>query len=290
MVVGAVFGLIGGLFMLMTGDESARQVFKDQPMKFAAMEGLYHGETNAPLVAIGVLQKSPTKQNPKMSDFAFKIEIPNMLSYMAALDANTFVPGINDLVYGNKDQNIESYYDKIVKGKIAVRALRDYKNAKEASDSKPAAEKLTLFKKNYQYFGYGYYNDPHNLIPNVPLTFYSFHVMVGLGMHFIILFIIVLFFLFKKDIAKARWLNYIALWTIPLAYIAQQTGWMVAEFGRQPWVVQDLMPTLSAVSNIGHKSVVTTFVMFGIVFTVLLIAEIKIMLSQIVKELNIKED
>lgn len=290
MVVGAVFGLIGGLFMLMTGDESARQVFKDQPMKFAAMEGLYHGETNASLVAIGVLQNSPTKQNPKMSDFAFKIEIPNMLSYMAALDANTFVPGINDLVYGNKEHNIESYYDKIVKGKIAVGALRDYKNAKEASDSKTAAGKLALFKENYQYFGYGYYNDPHNLIPNVPLTFYSFHVMVGLGMHFIILFIVVLFFLFKKDIAKARWLNYIALWTIPLAYIAQQTGWMVAEFGRQPWVVQDLMPTLSAVSNIGHKNVVTTFILFAVVFTVLLIAEIKIMLSQIVKELNVKED
>ncbi len=114
--------------------------------------------------------------------------------------------------------------------------------------------------------------------------------MVGLGMLFLLVFILVLFYLFKRDITKAKWLNYIALWSIPLAYIAQQTGWMVAEFGRQPWVVQDLMPTLSAVSNIDHKSVITTFIIFALTFTTLLIAEIKIMLTQIVNESKIMED
>ncbi|MFK5856439.1 MAG: cytochrome ubiquinol oxidase subunit I, partial [Bacteroidota bacterium] len=131
---------------------------------------------------------------------------------------------------------------------------------------------------------------PYNIIPNVPLVFYAFHTMVGLGMLFLFIFIVVLYFLYKKDIVKARWLNYIALWAIPLAYVAQQAGWMVAEFGRQPWVVQDLMPTLSAVSNINHQSVITTFVIFAITFTLLLIAEIKIMLTQIVAESKIKED
>jgi cytochrome d ubiquinol oxidase subunit I len=114
--------------------------------------------------------------------------------------------------------------------------------------------------------------------------------MVGLGMLFLLIFILVLYFLYKKDITKARWLNYIALWAIPLAYIAQQSGWMVAEFGRQPWVVQNLMTTLSAVSNINYHSVITTFIIFAITFTVLLIAEIKIMLKQIVIESKIEED
>jgi len=290
MLIGAVFGLISALYMFATGDESARRVFNDQPMKFAAMEGLYNGEVNAPLVVIGLMKQVPTPENPKMNEFAFKIEIPNMLSYMAALDPNAFVPGIHDLVHGSKENGIVSYYERIRMGKLAIKALSDYKLAKEIASEHEAQKHLSVFTENYKYFGYGYYNDPHHLIPNVPLIFYSFHTMVGLGTHFLILFIVVLFFLFKRDIVKARWLNYVSLFTIPLAYIASQAGWMVAEFGRQPWVVQDLMPTLSAVSNIESKSVIVTFIMFAIVFTVLLIAEIKIMLSQIVKESKVEED
>jgi len=120
MLIGAVFGLLSALFMVMTGDESARQVFKDQPMKFAAMEGLYDGEKNAPLVVVGFMQNVPTKQNPKMIDFAFKIEVPNLLSYMAALNPNAFVPGIRDLVHGNDEYNIVSYYKKLKKAKLLL--------------------------------------------------------------------------------------------------------------------------------------------------------------------------
>jgi cytochrome d ubiquinol oxidase subunit I len=103
-------------------------------------------------------------------------------------------------------------------------------------------------------------------------------------MHFLILFIVILVLIFRKKIEKVRWVLYVALWTIPLAYIASQAGWIVAELGRQPWVVQDLMPTLSAVSNIDKGAVMTTFWIFAITFTVLLIAEIKIMVSQIVSQ------
>ncbi len=290
MLVGAVFGILSTLFMLMTGDESARQVFRDQPMKFAAMEGLYDGEQNAPLVVVGFMQKAPTKENPKKVDFAFKIEIPNLLSYMAALDPNAFVPGVNDLVNGRKEYGIVSYHEKIRQGKIAITALSAYKKAKEVGDTSKASLELSKFKDNYQYFGFGYYDNPYNIVPNIPVTFYAFHTMVGIGTLFLLLFIVVIYYLYKRDISKVRWLNYIALWSIPLAYIASQAGWMVAEFGRQPWVVQDLMPTLSAVSNIDHKSVITTFIIFAIIFTTLLIAEIKIMVTQIDKHSKIKED
>jgi cytochrome d ubiquinol oxidase subunit I len=281
MVVASTFGLITSLFMVMTGDESAREVYKVQPMKFAAMEGLYYGETNAPLVAIGIFENAPTPQDPKAKEWAAKIEIPNLLSYMAALDPHAFVPGIHDLVHGNKEQGIVSYYDKIARGKTAIQALAEYKAAKKAGDREKTVASLATFKENYKNFGYGYYDDPHDLIPNVPLTFYSFHTMVGLGTLFVLIFIFTLIYSVKDKIVDNRWLLYIALWSIPMGFLAQEAGWMVAEFGRQPWVVQDYMPTLTAVSNIDHTSVMITVLLFTITFTVLLIAEIKIMLKQI---------
>jgi len=290
MLIAATFGILSTLFMLMTGDESARQVFKDQPMKFAAMEGLYHGEQNAPLVVVGFMKKAPIPEYPNKSEFAFKIEIPNLLSYMAALDPNAFVPGINDMIQGNEEYGILSYYERIRRGKIAITSLGNYKRAKDANNKVEADYELAKFEDNFQYFGYGYYDDPYEMIPNVPVSFYAFHTMVGLGTMFFVLFVVVLWFLFKRDIVKARWLNYIALWSIPLAYIAQQAGWIVAELGRQPWVVQDLMPTLSAVSNIDTTNVIITFVIFAITFTTLLIAEIKIMVTQIVKHSKEEEE
>ncbi len=281
MVVAATFGLIMSVFMVVTGDESARQIYKVQPMKFASMEGLYYGETNAPLVAIGIFDRTPNANNPNAREWAAKIEIPNMLSYMAALNPHAFVPGIHDLVHGNDAHGIISYYDRIKMGKLAIAALKEFQLAKKAQNDAKAKAALKTFEANYKYFGYGYYNDPHKLIPNVPLTFYSFHTMVGLGFWFMLLFLLTLIYATKNKLLQKRWLLYAALWTIPLAWLAQEAGWMVAEFGRQPWVVQDYMPTLSAVSNIDQTSVIITFFLFAVVFTVLLIAELKIMLNQI---------
>jgi cytochrome d ubiquinol oxidase subunit I len=103
-------------------------------MKFAAMENLYTGQQNAPLAAIGLLQKNVSETDPKKQDYAFKIEIPNMLSYMAFLDPNAYVPGIHDLVKGNKEQNILSYQERCEKGKLAITSLAEYKNAKKAGN------------------------------------------------------------------------------------------------------------------------------------------------------------
>ncbi len=281
MVVASTFGLLASLFMLITGDESARQVFRTQPMKLAAMEGLYRGESNAPLVAFGLFRDEPTPQNPKAKEWILDIKIPNMLSYLAALDPNAFIPGVHDLVHGNKEHGIESYYDRIKRGKIAIKALADYKAAKKEGDDDKAYESLKLFKANYKDFGYGYYDDPHDLIPNVPLTFYSFHTMVGLGVLFILVFLLSMYYSVKDKITAKKWLLWVALLSIPLGFLAQEAGWMVAEFGRQPWVVQDYMPTLTAVSNINTTSVIITFWLFAVTFTVLLIAEVKIMLNQI---------
>ncbi len=281
MIVASTFGLIMSVFMVITGDESAREVFRVQPMKFASMEGLYHGQTDAPLTAVGFFTKTPKPEAPNANEWGPKIKIPGLLSYMAALNTHAYVPGINDLIHGNAAHNIISYYERIKMGKLAIAALKEFQLAKKAANDSTARTALKTFEANYKYFGYGYYNDPHKLIPDVPLVFYSFHTMVGLGLLFVLIFLLTLIYGLKGKLPVKRWILYVALWAIPFAYLAQEAGWMVAEFGRQPWVVQNYMPTLSAVSNINQTSVIITFFLFGVIFTVLLIAEIKIMLNQI---------
>ena len=284
-VIASVFGLITTAFVVLTGDGSARNMAKYQPMKFAAMENLYVGQQNAPLVAIGILKADPKEAAHKKQDFMFELEIPNMLSYMAFLDPNAYVPGIQDLVQGNAAHHILSYQERSEKGRIAIQSLAAYKEAKKAGNDSLSKSALSSLVANYPHFGYGYYagRDMNELVPSVPTTFYSFRIMVGLGVHFGALFLVVLLLTLKDKIEKKRFILYTALWTIPLAYIASELGWVVAEVGRQPWVIQDILPTIAAVSQLKSTSVEITFWMFFFLFTGLLIAEIKIMLSSIKK-------
>ena len=170
---------------------------------------------------------------------------------------------------------------RLKKAKIAVQALKDYNIAKKAKDSVKMNETLTVLNENYKYFGYGYLTNANQAIPSVKSTFYSFRIMVALGFWFVILFILALILLLRNRLDNRKWFFRAAILSIPLAYLASQFGWIVTEVGRQPWVIQDMMPTLTAVSNIGTTSVKITFVLFAITFTVLLIAEIKIMIKQI---------
>jgi len=134
---------------------------------------------------------------------------------------------------------------------------------------------------NFKYFGYGYIEDAQQTIPNVALTFYSFHIMIALGFWFILFFIITLFLVYNDKIQDSRiWLK-LSILGFPLALIASEAGWIVAELGRQPWVIQDLMPTMAAVSKISAGTVQVTFWLFAVVFTALLAAEIGIMTKQI---------
>ncbi|HON18912.1 MAG TPA: cytochrome ubiquinol oxidase subunit I, partial [Salinivirgaceae bacterium] len=124
-------------------------------------------------------------------------------------------------------------------------------------------------------------NDPSQIIPNVPISFYSFRIMVGLGFLFLFIFIYSLYLLFKNKITGQKWFLRLAIISIPLAYLATQAGWIVAEMGRQPWVIQDIMPTMVAVSHVDVTAVLITFWLFAVTFTILAIAEIKIMTKQI---------
>jgi len=206
---------------------------------------------------------------------------------MAFGKSDAFVPGVNDVIKGSKKHNIMPAQEKIERGRYARETLAEMKKAKENGKSE-IYEKLKSkfydddFKDNYfRYFGYGFLNDTKSLIPNVPLTFYSFHIMVMLGFYFVAFFIVILISIIRGKIDNRRWLLRLAIITIPLVYIASQAGWVVSEVGRQPWVIQDLLPTVAAISRIDASSVQITFWMFAVLFTALLIAELKIMFKQI---------
>lgn len=288
MIVASVFGLLSGLFLIFTGDSSARDIARDQPMKFAAMEALYEGKTHAPLVLVGALGGEEAGSKLGERDFLFRIEAPGVLSYMVHLDPAGFVPGILDLVRGNKEQGVLSLEEKISRGTVAIEALRELKDTRD-TDSERYNELLALFsdeewvEDHFRYFGYGYFRgkDPSTVIPHVPVAFYSFHLMVILGGFFVLVFLATLYWGIRGRIDNKRWLLRIALWTIPLAYIASQAGWVLSEMGRQPWVIQDLMPTFAAVSRINTETVQITFWLFALTFTALLIAELSIMFKQV---------
>ncbi len=290
--VAGIFGLVMSVITVITGDTSAHNVAQNQPMKLAAMEALYDGKTSVGISVIGAL--TPGQEVGKKQDdvHIFNFEIPKMLSFLSFRDFNAFVPGINDLALGNEEQNILSATEKMARGKIAIQTLRDYKLAKKNGQQYQISEIGKKFDRNtpegqafynnyFRYFGYGYLNDVNDVVPNVPLTYYSFRIMVGLGMWFILLFALVLFFSYKKKLENMKIMHWAALLSIPLVYIASQAGWIVAEVGRQPWTIQDTMPTIAAVSRLDASAVQITFWLFAVLFTILLIAELTILTKQI---------
>ena len=279
-IVAAVFGLLSSGLTLFTGDEHAFENAKLQPMKLAAFEGLYDGQKNADIVAVGILN-SAKKPGDDQDPFLMSIKIPGLLSLLANRSPGSFVPGINDLVYGNKTENIMGAAEKIEKGQLAVENLARYKVAKRDGAEDAALSALTIFNENKQYLGYGYLKTPEEAVPPVGLTFYSFHIMVALGSLFPLVFLAYLFFIYKDTLPEKRWLLVPGVTMFLLGLIASQAGWVVAEVGRQPWAIEGLLPVTIARSNLTAGTVQATFYMFLILFTILLIAEIKIMAKQI---------
>jgi cytochrome d ubiquinol oxidase subunit I len=287
-LIAGVFGLLSSFMVAYTGDSSARTISRVQPVKFASMEALFEGKSNAGLIAIGVLKDTDERIGQKIvKDFAFKIEIPGLLSVLTGGDRDAYVKGIKDLVLGSESRGIMSVEEKMAKGILAKNLLVSYKTArvnKDTSGLRVASEnfKDKEFQSNFfKYFGYASINKPEDVIPNVTISFYSFHLMVILGFLFIGIFTLALYFLFKGTISVNRWFLWVALFSIPLPYIASELGWILTEMGRQPWIIQNLMPVSAAVSKISSGTVITTFILFSVLFTALLISEISIMVRQI---------
>lgn len=287
--VGATVGLVGMIMTLWTGDGSAVDVAKVQPMKLAAMEGLYNGSCGQPISAIGIVNPAKTAENDE-EPYLFDISIPYGLSLLATHTPHAFVPGINDLIEGieltpqGDTIRHDSYATRIAMGKRAHESLRAFDAATAAGNKAAADSAAQALKEDYKYFGYGYLTSPAQAVPPVALTYYSFRIMVGIGSLLLLVLILALWIAVKRpSLLGRKWILWIGMICVPLVWVCSEAGWVVAEVGRQPWIIQDIMPVTAAVSDISAGSVQLTFWMFAVVFTAFLAAEIGIMLKQISK-------
>ena len=294
--IAGIVGVIGILMTMFTGDGTAVQVTKTQPMKLAAMEGLYEGQEGTPLIGFGIVNPKKTYDNDE-KPMLFEIAIPKGLSILGRHDMNAFIPGIKDIIEGKdiidgKMVNTVPYAERIERGKQAQAALRLYNEAKKVGDTAAMQQAETDLKKDYAFFGYGYFDKVEDAIPNVQAVFYTFHIMVMIGGYLLVFILLTMFMAYKKP----EWLTFrfknimlfpvVALLSIPLVWICHQCGWFVAEMGRQPWTIQDILPVQAAISSLSTSQVMTTFILFAILFSILFIAEVGIMWKQIKKGPN----
>jgi cytochrome d ubiquinol oxidase subunit I len=299
--VAAASGLIASIAVAVIGDDHAYEVANTQPTKIASLEGLIVGQKSAPIVAIGLPKTMSVEEikNAEEGDgFTFKIELPGLLSILGKRDPGAFVPGVKDLLYGNKEYGIWSWDKLVAEGARAIKDLKDYHAAKKAGDlaaMKAANEDFHAIVANVdgtkveraELMGYGYFAElPNNGIehafPPVAPVFFSFHIMVALGFWFILLFVLAYAAVVKGTYWNNKALQKAALFTIPLPWIAISFGWMSAEIGRQPWTVFGVLPTFKSVTPLDLVNVQATFFMFLVAFVVLGIAELK-MLFTVVK-------
>lgn len=263
--VSAIVGVIGTFAVMFSGDMSGIHVAQYQPMKLAAAEGLENGGQRAPFSIVP------------------GVEVPGMLSILATHDIDGYVPGINNLLEGYTDSEgvvHPSAEEKMERGKVAIESFKQYRSLKDENPL-AAQEARTRLEENVEYFGYGYIDSPQELVPNVPLVYWSFRVMVGLGSFLLLLMIATFWFEYRGKLQDMKWLQWVAFLSIPLVYIAGQAGWIVAEVGRQPWVIEGLLPVKAAVSSVSVSAVQTTFWLFVVIFTLFLVAEIRIMINAI---------
>ena len=314
--IGAAVGLVAALLAGATGHISGEQVAKSQPMKLAAMEALYNGGTDQSLTAVAWVNPFCQPDYANEDEAPLRIAMPYALSVMATRDIHGYVPGVNDLIngYTTPDGTVEpSAAEKIERGKKAIAALAEYRKTAASVAPEARSEDATLtalratLNDNMKYFGYGYIRNVDELVPYIPINFWAFRVMVGMGVLFILYFALLLILAYRipyLSIITRRllatigilpeteadasgitglpaWHYWLAIALVPLAYIASESGWLVAEFGRQPWTIQDMLPTWASVSDLGSGAVATTFFIFLALFTTMLAVEISIMLKQI---------
>jgi cytochrome d ubiquinol oxidase subunit I len=284
MTVAASFGLAASLSVVVLGDESGYLSSEHQKMKLAAIEAMWHTE---PAPAAFTLFGFP---DDKARETHFAVRIPAVMGLIGTRSLTTELPGIKELVDLAKV--------RIKEGVIAFDALQTIRAAGSTGAAPEDARKA--FEDNGARLGYGlllkrYVDDPRKATPEqidkaawdtVPMVaplFWTFRIMVGLGMFFILLTAVFFVLSARRMLDRYPMLLRIAVFSIPLPWIAIECGWFVAEVGRQPWVVEGVLPTAAAVSSLGAGTVLATIIGYVVIYTVLVIIEMKLMLAAIRK-------
>jgi cytochrome d ubiquinol oxidase subunit I len=272
--VAVSFGLAAALSVVVLGDESGYTASHDQKMKIAAMESMWHTEpAPAPFEVFGIPDAAHRTTR-------YEVKVPWMLGLIATRSTDGEVPGIYELVAKARERIVAG-----IPASTALRALR--------ADPHNAAARATL-DAHVADLGYAlllrrYVADPAtaspsqidqaawDTVPSVGWLFWSFRVMVGLGFFFIALFAWGFWLVARRCFEQRPHFLRVALWSLPLPWIAAEVGWVVAEHGRQPWAIEGVLPTFLAVSPIPTSSVAISLAGFVAFYTTLAVVDVMLL-------------
>ncbi|MGL6548734.1 cytochrome ubiquinol oxidase subunit I [Aeromonas hydrophila] len=265
------FGLAAILSVIVLGDESGYRTGEVQQVKLAAIEAEWHTE---PAPASFTLFGFPD-QAAETTHAAVKI--PYLMGIIATRSLDEQVTGLTDLK--------ERHEARIRSGMLAHEALE----AMREDGSNQAAR--ATFERHRQDLGYGLLLTPYakqigkadeaaiakavaDSIPQVAPLFWSFRLMVGIGVVLLALFAAAFLQLCRGKLAQSPRLLKALFWSIPLPWIAIEAGWFVAEFGRQPWTISDVLPVSASVSLLTPGQLWFSLISICLIYTSLLVVEL----------------
>lgn len=275
--VAAAFGLASSLSVVVLGDESGYTLTDNQRMKLASLEAMWETEPAPAGLALFAIPDVEHRVN------RFEIKIPWLLGLIATRSVDQPVTGILELV-----AVAESRIENGIAADSALRLLRADPTNIEARETFA----LHQHDLGYAYLLRRYVENPADAtpaqiqdaawdtVPNVTLLFWSFRLMAGLGFYFIALFAVA-FFMASMRNCSFKPLLWAALASIPLPWIAAEFGWVLAEMGRQPWIIDGVLPTFLGVSSIDRNTVLVSLVGFVLIYSILFAIEMGLMLKLI---------
>ncbi|WP_035053955.1 cytochrome ubiquinol oxidase subunit I [Andreprevotia chitinilytica] len=276
--VAAGFGLASVCSVIILGDESGYTAGEVQKVKLAAIEAEWNTEPAPASITVFGWPNNKTET----TDYAIKI--PYLMGLIATRSVDTQVTGIKDLKKQHEEQirNGMLAYDALVKlrgGDKSDAVMQQFDTYKgdlgyglllkkytpNVVDATPAQIKQAA----------------HDTIPNVAPIFWGFRVMVGLGILFLFIFVASFWFLVRKNLAPQRWLLRLAVVSIPLPWVAIEAGWIVAEYGRQPWTISNILPTRLSASSLDASQLHFSLIGLIGIYSLLFIIEMYLMLKYI---------
>ena len=274
--IASAFGLASALSVVVLGDESGYAVGEFQQAKLAAMEGMWETE---PAPASFNLLAWPNEAAQK-NDWA--IHIPYAMGLIATRSTDTVLPGIREI----RERNVA----RVESGVKGVLALEAYKKDQGNAEAK------SIMLQHKDDLGYGllvkkYASDlnqatpemirqaAHDTVPKVAPLFYGFRIMVGLGFTFIAMFIYAFWASANNVIHEKKGFLRFAVWMLPAPWVATSLGWIVAEYGRQPWTVTGILPTHLSASSVSAGEVWASLAGFVLFYTGLMIVEMYLMIK-----------
>lgn len=272
--IAAAFGMASVLSVIVLGDESGYSIGKAQKTKMAAIEAMW--ETEPPPASFSLFA-IPNEREMK-NDYA--LHIPYVMGIIGTRSLNTPIPGIKDIIAENA-LRIES-------GRHAVTALERLR--KDHTDT----EAQEIFRQHQEDLGFGLllkqYTDnvaqagpevvaqaARDSVPKVWPMFWAFRIMVACGFAMLLVFGLSFWSSVKGTFSEKPWLLKIVFWSLPLPWLAIESGWFVAEYGRQPWTIYGVLPTHLSASSLSTGSLMGSLGGFVAFYTVLLIVEVYLM-------------